>query len=101
MFIKELCKRNKFYANDVLWLLHHGIYTITTIKRDENFGKVVQFYKKNGFIELNDRPNWREICHCKDPSLLALVRVRPITCASVSTHDKEYETCKKLAHQML
>ena len=67
-------------------------YITTTIKRDENFDKVVKFYKKNGFIDLNDKPNWREICHQESPSLLALVRVGPKTCASVSRQDEECET---------
>jgi hypothetical protein len=62
-------------------------YITTTIKRDENFDKVVQFYKKNNFIDLNDKPNWRDICRQEEPSLLALVRVGPTTCASVSAQE--------------
>jgi hypothetical protein len=63
-------------------------YMTTKIKRDENFDGVVGFYKKNGFIDLNDKPSWCEILsHEVDPNFLILVRVGPKTCAEVCEQD--------------
>jgi GNAT superfamily N-acetyltransferase len=59
-------------------------YITTTVKRDENFDKVVKFYKKNGFADMSDNPTWNQIlCGEDDTDFLSLVRVGPKTNASI------------------
>jgi ribosomal protein S18 acetylase RimI-like enzyme len=62
-------------------------YITTNIKRDEHFDTAVRFYKKNGFIDLNHDPKWREILPETNKMFLTLVRVGPVTSADISAQD--------------
>jgi GNAT superfamily N-acetyltransferase len=71
-------------------------FITTKIKRDDTFDTVVNFYKKNGYIDLKDDPNWTYILEETNKMFLTLVRVGPATSADITAKDMQQETTNVL-----